>query len=490
MATGSSKPKPVSAHPLFPAIVGLWFAALFGLGSLAIRPALLEQAVLALQLDTLVPAAAPPFGATARILLALVMATIGAAIGVRLGRGFAERAAAPKPQPRQRAVAPESQVSVQPAVPGFLAGRRRALTIDDSDEAYQHHDAAPLPGGGVPQVFDITTLSPAPAPLDLSTFAEPEFEPELVVEPEPVAERQVFQPAPANEPVAATEPPRFEAVQAPPPVSVAAHSAPRADLGGDPEALGTVQLAERLALAMERRRARRAAIGAADAAERTAEPVAVEVRVAEAPPASFARLGVSAEPASALEIAELPVPPPLPAALRPFAFAEIGDDDDGGLEDAGPLASLLPPRRSEFAAIEPEEAASEIGPADDEGVEEDAAAQDDTSYSSLLDLGALSAPRQDFVRIEEPAPLADAIEPVVIFPGQLARTAAPDGPRLASIAPQPVAPEGFRPFDSPSSAGSGQPVAASTQAVQQDPVETERALRAALSNLQRMSGAA
>ena len=57
---------PISRHPLFPAVVALWFGALFGLGSMAIRPGLIEDMVLAAGIDTLVPAAAPPLGMTAR----------------------------------------------------------------------------------------------------------------------------------------------------------------------------------------------------------------------------------------------------------------------------------------------------------------------------------------------------------------------------------------------------------------------------------------
>ena len=80
----AAKGKPISSHPLFPAVVALWFGALFGLGSLAIRPGLIESAVLKTGLDLIVPAAAPPLGVTARILIALVMASAGAVVGAIL----------------------------------------------------------------------------------------------------------------------------------------------------------------------------------------------------------------------------------------------------------------------------------------------------------------------------------------------------------------------------------------------------------------------
>jgi hypothetical protein len=49
-------------------------------------------------------------------------------------------------------------------------------------------------------------------------------------------------------------------------------------------------------------------------------------------------------------------------------------------------------------------------------------------FSSLLSVVQSPAPRQDFVRIEEPDDESLAIEPVVIFPGQAARMAAPSAP--------------------------------------------------------------
>ena len=61
----------ITRHPLFPATVALWFGALFGVGSLAIRPSLIEGLIVSLGIDTVISSAAPPLGATTRILLAL-----------------------------------------------------------------------------------------------------------------------------------------------------------------------------------------------------------------------------------------------------------------------------------------------------------------------------------------------------------------------------------------------------------------------------------
>ena len=103
---------------------------------------------------------------------------------------------------------------------------------------------------------------------------------------------------------------------------------------------------------------------------------------------------------------------------------------------------------------------------------------------------ACTASRSGFVRIEEAEPAADAVEPVVIFPGQAPRAVQPAPQVMPVPANGDDEPSSFRRFDAPSSAGQGQPVAASTAAPAVDAGEAEQALRAALANLQRMSGAA
>lgn len=193
----SAKVKPVTSHQLFPAVVALWFGALFGLGSLAVRPSLLEGLVLKTHLDLVIPAAAPPLGVTARILVALIMAALGALIGIALAR----RITKPKPIATERKRsgrdfgrnenAPRSHyadASTRPPVlsrgelgeeldsaggGGVLAARRRALAIEPEEEAFVPHEMAPLPGGS-PQIFDISEIGieeSEPAPL--TTFAEP-----------------------------------------------------------------------------------------------------------------------------------------------------------------------------------------------------------------------------------------------------------------------------------------------------------------------------
>ncbi len=181
-----AKAQPITASPLFPAVVALWFGALFGLGSLAIRPTLVETLVIGSRIDLIVPAAAPPLGLTARMLIALVLAALGALLGATIAR----RLARPKPLQRTRKRDARStreekfERYVSPYSPEAdgetnLMNRRRALAIEQAEGAFVPHDMAPLPGGH-PQILDIAGMDLggpvdlASAPLELGEFAEPE----------------------------------------------------------------------------------------------------------------------------------------------------------------------------------------------------------------------------------------------------------------------------------------------------------------------------
>ncbi|RKF22546.1 hypothetical protein D6851_04830 [Altericroceibacterium spongiae] len=82
---------PISAHPAFPAIVALWFAALLGLGSLVLPIGLFERVVSLTGLSSLVPQAAPPLGGTARFVIAFGAAIAGCLGGWLLGRHLSTR---------------------------------------------------------------------------------------------------------------------------------------------------------------------------------------------------------------------------------------------------------------------------------------------------------------------------------------------------------------------------------------------------------------
>ncbi|TYC90060.1 hypothetical protein [Novosphingobium sp. BW1] len=180
--TKGGKP-PISRHPIFPAIIALWCGALAGLCSIALRPAVVEQAILATGLDTLVPMAAPPLGATFRIALTLAMTGIGALLG-----GFlALRIVRPRPPARARAdgaemarnEAPATAPAAAPAAPAAArapAGRRRALAnmeleTASAQEASAETAQAPedcAPEAPAPFVQPETAAAPAPAVAPLA----------------------------------------------------------------------------------------------------------------------------------------------------------------------------------------------------------------------------------------------------------------------------------------------------------------------------------
>lgn len=95
---------PMASHRLFPWACGLWFATLFMLCSLVVPVALLERGVVAMGLDRVFAAAAPPLGETSRLLIAVGLSTVGEIVGLIFGRLLAARA-------RQGKTAPASFVS-------------------------------------------------------------------------------------------------------------------------------------------------------------------------------------------------------------------------------------------------------------------------------------------------------------------------------------------------------------------------------------------
>ena len=598
------KSPPVTSHPLFPAIVALWFGALFGLGSLAVRPTLLESLVLKSHIDLIIPATAPPLGVTARILIALLLAAIGAVIGVALARRITRPKIA-QPVERKRSAKDLSAATLRyrardahpdaparapisareelgedlgsaEASPSIIAMRRRALANEDTQTSFVPRDFAPLPGTA-PQILDIAEIGlnepeaaaelpaasaaqqhvfqadhpPAPfaqPPLDNAAvladgrqvfgMTPPPERAELprqifgvdaigdhvpqefvraagyqttvfdVAEPSPLFVARAAETAPAAAPAPALAEPAAPALEAAP----IAEAAPASVLQS-PADLGMTDLATRLADAMRRRRAAAEAKAEASAqvselagaapvpaayelatlAPEIAEAAAIPVSIEPAPvpaaiPAAFEPAPAIPQFATLAVAAPVPAAPPpslephaLPNAMRPLALDAFLE------EDAALNASLLPPRHitlpnPAIAAPPPPlelvaALASEDEPAD---------AAEAENYGSLLGLGPV---RNPFVRVDDPAADVQAAEPVVIFPGQAPLSAI----QTAVLgAPEAAPDEGsFRRFDAPASAGQGQPLAAASTALPSvDPAEAERALRAALSNLQRMSGAA
>ena len=608
----SANAKPITSNPLFPAVVALWFGALFGLGSLAVRPSLLEELVLKSHIDLIVPAAAPPLGVTARILLALVMAALGGVLGIILARRLtrpkveayerkrgAKDLSAEQPRIRSRDAHPDAParrpISAHEELggersfddhpptgngPGMLANRRRALAIIDHEPEFMPQDMAPLPGLSAFQPLDLAALA---------LPAEPEPQPLLVAAPSPVpvstapvldwanaapivpaagpaqilpevahlGGRQVFGMAPPEAPATAerhifgvvavgdhlpqdfvkaagfqtsvfdtpkpgplferaTETQDFAPIAAPAPEIAPPLDAAPAEALPSPASLGMTELAARLAESMRRRRERSqmkatapavTVVAAAAISELPAMPTALAVPSEPAPvPTIYEAPAVPADEAPALVpvLAQFTAAAPtaaepiaasplgMPAAMRPLAL-------DAFLVDDTPFddASLLPPRHIAMPApvIQPAAFAPPVADAPAPAAEEAeqfgedgfADTADDNPYASLL---AVAPARQGFVRIDDfEVDASDAIEPVVIFPGQAAQIVPLNGASVAASDGY-----GLRRFDAPALAGQGQAVTAGhvavSAAVTIDPAEAAQALRAALSNLQRMSGAA
>ena len=92
----TDRPSPLAsvvAHPLFPVIAAVWFAALFGMGALAASGDALASLVGHLHISMILAAAAPPLGTTAHVLIAIGLAGLGAASGLVLGLVLHARAA-------------------------------------------------------------------------------------------------------------------------------------------------------------------------------------------------------------------------------------------------------------------------------------------------------------------------------------------------------------------------------------------------------------
>ncbi|HKT85698.1 MAG TPA: hypothetical protein VJQ77_06410 [Novosphingobium sp.] len=446
--------QPISRHPLFPAIVALWFGALFGLVSLAIKPELIEQIIVASGIHSIVPMAAPPLGTTMRILLALAMTGIGAVTGALI----ALRIARPEPEVLEHGLPRRSRTE------------KTGLTLA-APRGTDKTGPAPFP--------DTATRKPASEPailnvsdFDLGGYGDQTVEP--ASEPAPAGDRlfdtctreTIARPAAHVEaPEAGCTPLADKQEPAPEPPVPPARDHRRAAariVSAELDRLSHVELLERLALAMARARdaAVREELDASAAAQgqpETEDYSKAERRFAaeaEAPLPEIASF--SCREAVEAEAAALPVP----AALRPVGRDSPDNDDT--------LPGYVPPRHIAMA-VEDSRAAAQAQPLafdDDEDVEEDVMEE---GYSSLLDLSRSSLARARFTDGDGEADAASQ------YP---ATARADDGAahdEQARLAAEPPSAVSQPPFD-----GLEPP----------DRDDTERALRAALATLQRMSGAA
>jgi len=228
---GRRRHRRLAAHRWFAPALGIWFAALFGLCGLALPVRFFEQVVSLMGLARAFPAAAPPLGETAHLLIAAGLSSVGEIFGLVLGRVLAPGAvkvkhAGPEPQPADIAEEPAPEPEVFPRKP-------------------------------ISAFLDL-------APTDEATEV-PEF---AVASAEP------------------TEEPCTEEPEAPAPPVPEAHPASSALAAAPLESLGVVQLSERLALAMQARRGAlppRAGAAAATLAESARALVASRGELAGAP---------------------------------------------------------------------------------------------------------------------------------------------------------------------------------------------------------------
>jgi hypothetical protein len=531
--------------PVDPAIVALWFAALLGIGSLVLPAVLLERLVSASGIASLVPAAAPPLGFTARGIIAILGGLLGAALGLSVARRVV-RAHSPEPVSRvaKLAGAARRPLSVRDELGGegrvdgesLPISRRRALAISEDDRPSDYLYRAPLPGvdPAAPAPFADTPAATDEEPLELSELAigladEPEAaEPEDASDEdlemnesrespsswpshqhlpaggaEPVDELDSrknlagprgLEPLPFAAPSLARRAPEPEAEYEPeaepePQVLLEAVAEPepdvpafRADWQTAPlDGRGLVQLVQRLGSTIERRRELMARPAPAPVERFAAAPVDFEPAPAEEAAQAMAAFfapgsapaadepeapGIDrtfdADPAEGMA-APTPAEMPRPEILNPVA---LEDEDDEAVPDFS-----LPLRRSAAAATP---SLAEVG---QEAGDEEETSDGEDGYSSLLGMSnPFTAPKTEFVRIEEPVDEPGSVEPAVVFPGQ------EEPARPAEPAPELSA--STRLFDPPGKGAAPAPAGA------QPPADTDAALRAALATLQRMSGAA
>jgi len=458
--TPRRRPPAITAHRLFPAATALWCGALGALACLAAGSDALGALVVHLHLPALVPAARPPLGMTARLLLAVLMAGLGGGLGLLIGLTLQRRSGVPVwPARRARPAA-----AAAPAEPATDAARtrdvqpdarpRRPLVVTEDvlpwptavgepAEPPLRHAAHDLPeppaapDNALPPFLAAaySAASEGKAPIVI-TPAEPVIVPALAAieaaEPdvEPVAEAPAepdHHPAVIAEPVV-EEPSAKPVAQAPAepvtmPLASLAVAAPQVPVDQAPLAeLGLVQMIERLALAIAVRNEQRAKAGyPANAIESLLPLHRVDPLTTDpAGPLLRAKPGRAAAPAPAAE-PDMPAPGVL---HDPLAHAADWDDDH---------AVDLPPRFLGGEAAEPIVAHTlTAGPSEEHEAEEADPAGAEPLYPSLADMTM----RRPELAPSAPAPLApgDHGDPVVPFPQRLSAATPAPAPEAADRA--------------------------------------------------------
>ncbi|RJY09434.1 hypothetical protein [Aurantiacibacter aquimixticola] len=403
----TARKPPVSAHPAFPAVVALWFAALFGVGMMIVPAHVLETLVARTGLAAALPAAAPPLGDTARIAIASVAALLGAVLGYLAAKRLGRTNARPveiedEADPLGEEVAFTFEELPSDEEP-MQRPRRRALALTEDERPAEdplaqkapvtEQDEVPV---GIAPHIDLPDTQPS------ETIAEeaPGIENETAVTIDPVeVDDQV--PVPEKE-EAADEPENIvEGTAAPPPsfppsltcesaqdndeAAPASDPAPNREESASAKQPGLVQLVQKLEATLERHRNWRAEREAAGdpvpppAALPVAMPAATAIgadygpaTVQTAIAATATYLGMDVAP---IENGTPPREVKVPTSEQPFAaFAavetgsllaadDIGDDD--ALAELN--ASLALPRVQEA-----DEAIEHSDPVADDEANEDA----------------------------------------------------------------------------------------------------------------------
>ena len=438
----------ISAHRLFPVVMMVWFAALLGLTSFVVPPRMLASLVVASGLPKVLPAAAPPLGFTARVLVAFALAVLGGLIGLviaaRLRRDKAAKLAMPAVPDRDEAMESEA-----PAV----AVSQRAVKIRARDA---HPDAPPrrplvlseelaaVPALEDPEPDGEADFSPTALEAADEAAGQDEVVAQEVADPArfaaPLIDDGPFAPPPLALPAALADEPSADAsldlagleaspgeddarvplaAEGSPPLAQPYPTLPAPGIFNDAaearavtpamdaaplESLGLVQLIERLAMAIAVRREELARHAEQDRhAEAEADPVP--------PPATVAHARDMAEDT---------------------AEEDVADTEEGGEADTPP-----------FLAIVPEEAPLP-----------------EHRYPSLVDMPSPAPRRHDAAPAEPPFARPDT--PLA------SRGRAMPSPAMEPEPPAFAPPAGAVPAFS-------------------DPEEADRALRAALATLQRMT---
>jgi hypothetical protein len=234
--------------------------------------------------------------------------------------------------------------------------------------------------------------------------------------------------------------------------------------------LGLVQLVQKLASTLEARRDQIATQAAAVQASANVSPVMAAAELVaseafEAAPADEAMEAMAAyfgRPAE-IEPDAFAQPAPVPSFGAGLLARHFESEEDEDSDNSDFAAGFSLPLATNIFASEPELST-------EEAVGDEASGEDDEpEYGSLLGMrNPFLGKTEEFVRIEEPAPLDDDILPEVVFP-----TAQPTAARTSMA----------RPFDAPA----GKTPSVEPQARATPTVEADDALRRALETLQRMS---